>query len=91
MIVMSDRTALTASSSAAKIGRSLATARGTFGEGPRISRPNMRPNRTKITIGSSVPKTPSGSRTKILISSHVSFHSPRIITSDRLSSESRAR
>src|SRR5262245_55690821 len=85
MIVMSDSTTLIASSSDAKTGRSSVKGRGTPGGGgpAPIRSPNIRPNNTKIPIGSSVPKTPSGSRTKILISSHASFQSPRIITSAR--------
>src|SRR5689334_20033341 len=62
----------------AKIGRSTDTKRGMSGAPARTRGPSHRPNATKTSTGTTnVPINPSGSRTKILISSHVSFQSPR--------------
>src|SRR5919201_1889500 len=74
----SDPTALAAMTSDARIGRSTPTKRGTAGDAVRTRGPSSLPNKTNINTGTAtVPITPSGSRTKILISSHVSLQSPR--------------
>src|SRR5512140_3517809 len=78
MIATSDSTVLAVMSSDARMGRSTAIALGT----PRARTwlPNARPNATKISTGTpTVPNTPSGSRTNILVSSQVSLQSPRSI------------
>src|SRR5215831_7916140 len=78
----SDSTALAAIRTDAKIGGSTDMNRGTFPEPVRTLGPITRPNTTKTSTGTiTVPITPSGSRTKILISSQVSRPSPRSITS----------
>ena len=82
MIDTSDCTAPRAISNAAKIGRSSQTTRAASGGAVRARKPNTRPNTTKINTGTpTAPSTPSGSRTKILISSHVSLQSPRSMVS----------
>src|SRR5439155_18992528 len=72
---------LVAIRSAAKIGRSTETTRGRSGEPLWIRGPNTQPSTTKISTGTPAPNTPNGSRTKILISSQVSLHSPRSMMS----------
>src|SRR5437667_4625840 len=78
MIATRDRTVLRAIRTEARIGRSTEITRGTSAATRRLSEPNIWPNTTKINTGiPTMPMTPSGSRTKILISSQVSFESPR--------------
>src|SRR4029079_13941236 len=58
-------------------GRSMVTSVGASRGTPPPDRPNIRPSTTKTRTGTrTVPMTPSGSRTKILISSHVSVSRP---------------
>src|SRR3954469_7027698 len=76
-MVMSDSTALSAIRIAASTGRSMVTRAGASRGPPAPERPNIRPSTTKTRTGmTTVPMTPSGSRTKILISSHVSVSRP---------------
>src|SRR6185436_9627801 len=78
MMVTSDRTALRAIRIETRIGRSADTMSGGRRDAGPFSRPNIRPSTTNISTGNAtVPITPSGSRTKILISSQVSVQSPR--------------
>src|SRR5579863_1292346 len=77
MIVTRDNTPLSAISTATKTGRPARTnsagiARG--GSAPPMNRPATTKTRTGRKID---PNAPSGSRRKILISSQVSFKSPR--------------
>src|ERR1700751_1511301 len=80
MIVTSDSTALTAINTDARTGRPACIkllAASELGVSPRpTTRPTTRNTNTGITID---PNAPSGSRMNILISSQVSFHSPRSI------------
>src|SRR6185503_6476061 len=82
MMATSESTALAAVRIDAKIGRSTDKKRGkrgTAGEPSRMSGPTKRASTTKTKTGTNtVPMTPSGSRTKILISSQVSCHTVRI-------------
>src|SRR5919197_2773203 len=79
-MAMSDSTALAAIRTETKIGRSAERKRGASGTPVRARGPSRRPSTTKISTGmKTVPITPRGSRTKILISSQVSRHSPRSI------------
>ncbi len=65
---------------AASTGSSVPTNPGMRGDGEDKRLPKMRPNTTNTTTGiPTVPMRPSGSRTKILISSQVSFRSWRNI------------
>src|SRR5213593_2834444 len=81
MMATSENMVLVAISRDARIGRSTETTRGTWGA-CRTCGPSRRPNTTKIRTGTpTVPMTPSGSRTKILISSHVNPQSPRSMAS----------
>src|SRR3954469_6956580 len=76
-MVMSDSTALSAIRIAASTGRAMVTRAGASRGTPPPDRPNGRPRTTKSRTGmTTVPMTPSGSRTKILISSHVSVSRP---------------
>src|SRR5262249_33888897 len=69
-------------SSDANTGRSTATKLLTPGGTTFNLLRNRRPTMANINTGTSkVPKTPSGSRTKILISSQVSFQRPRSMKS----------
>src|SRR3954466_2659264 len=80
MIVTSDNTPLSAMSTDTRTGSP--TRKNPAGEsGPGVRRPPAnRLTITKITTGNKIdPKAPSGSRRKILISSQVSFQSPRSI------------
>src|SRR5436305_1655610 len=78
MIATSERTALVVMRSAVRIGRSTETTRGTLAAPRRVPSPNIRPNMTKISTGMpTLPKKPSGSRTKIFVSSQASFQRPR--------------
>src|SRR6266850_3877448 len=82
MMATSESMVLVAISREARIGRSTETARGIPGEARCTCGPSSLPNTTKIKTGTpTVPMTPSGSRTKILISSHVSPQSPRSMVS----------
>src|SRR5579871_3061543 len=78
MIVTRDPTPLRAISTAANTGRPTRT-NAVAGIALAGSRPaSDRPPRTKTIAGDKiVPNAPIGSRRKILISSHVSFQSPR--------------
>src|SRR5437773_599897 len=79
----SGSTALAAIRTEAKIGRSTETNRGTSGEPVRTRGPSRRARTTNTSTGTPmVPITPSGSRTKILISSQVSRQSPRNVPPD---------
>ncbi len=76
---MSDITALSAIRIDASTGRPMLTNSPAVPDGPPDLRPIDRPRRTNATTGMPiVPMNPSGSRTKILISSQVSFKRPRI-------------
>src|SRR5262249_38595517 len=80
MIVTSDNTPLSAMSTDTKTG-SPARKNPAAGSEPGVNRPpaNRLPA-TKIRTGNKIdPNAPSGSRRKILISSQVSFQSPRNI------------
>src|SRR5882724_2037553 len=83
MIVTSDSTALIAIMIAANTGRSMVSRPLSASGEVRIRLlPASRPRPTNISTGiSTVPSAPSGSRMKILISSQVSFNSPRHISS----------
>src|SRR5580765_7188960 len=82
MIATSDRTALATISRTLRIGRSTDTACGTSGDARPTRGPSSRPSPTYTSTGRpTVPTTPSGSRRKILISSQVSFQSPRSMVS----------
>src|SRR6202048_1105166 len=82
MIATRDSTVLVVITKEGRMGRSAEIARVTPGETRRSGEPSTRPNTTKINTGTAtVPMTPSGSRTKILISSQVSFQSPRSMVS----------
>src|SRR5262245_49589023 len=82
MIATSERTALATIKRTLRIGMSTDTALGTSGDARPTRGPTSRPNPTYTSTGRpTVPITPSGSRRKILISSQVSFQSPRIIVS----------
>src|ERR1035438_9297475 len=77
MMVTSDNTPLSAISTDTKTGSP--TRRNPVAERePGVSRPPAnRPTTTKTRTGNKIdPNAPSGSRRKILISSHVSFQSP---------------
>src|SRR3954462_3801989 len=75
-MVMSDSTALSAIRIAASTGRSIVTRAGAS-RPAAPERPNIRPSTTKTRTGmTTVPMTPSGCRTEISISSHVSVSSP---------------
>src|SRR5437763_4773653 len=78
MMVTSDKTPLRAMSTATKTGRP-ARRKPAVEREPGIARPTAnRLMRTKIRTGKRIdPTAPSGSRKKILISSQVSFQSPR--------------
>src|SRR5579864_3123442 len=87
MIATRDSTVLAVMSRAARIGRSTEIARGTSDETRCAWEPRTRPNTTKIKTGiPTEPRTPSGSRMKILTSSQVSFQSPRSMVSTALGS-----
>jgi hypothetical protein len=76
MIATSDCTALIAISTAAR----MAALKGmsTCGAATGLAAPNARPNTMNTTSGiTSAPTNPIGSRTKILVSSQVSFQKPR--------------
>src|SRR5438046_7169503 len=78
MMVTSDSTALIAIKSEMKTGKSMETNRGSSGAGVRTRPPASLAITTKSNTGMTmVPTTPSGSRTKILISSQVRRQSPR--------------
>src|ERR1035438_5755251 len=80
MMVTRDNPPLSAISTATRTGSP--TRRNPVAESePGVSRPPAnRPTTTKIRTGNKIdPNSPSGSRRKILISSHVSFQSPRNI------------
>src|SRR5262245_25777264 len=82
MIATSERTALATINRTLRIGMSTDMARGTSGDARPTRGPGSRPNPTYTSTGRpSVPITPSGSRRKILISSQVSFQSPRSMVS----------
>src|ERR1700736_1773141 len=86
IIVTSDRTALIAINSEARTGSPTRTKLFAPGDCAESPRPSARPTTRKITTGITiVPIAPSGSRRKILISIHVSFHSPCSIISSLLS------
>src|SRR5262245_38940394 len=86
MIAISDSTVLAVIRIDVRIGRSTEIARGTPGVACCTRDPSIRPNRMKIKTGTPIePMTPSGSRRKILISSQVSFQSPRSMVSACLS------
>src|SRR5262245_57227892 len=62
-----------------RIAAATGTSTRTLPDVARDPEPSIRPSSTKSSTGTpTVPKSPSGSRTKILTSSHVSFHSPFI-------------
>src|SRR5688572_28662632 len=88
MIVTSDSTALmvmnTATSTGRSIRRKLFTPRGGRRPPPPASRLIARNSSTGMPT---VPNTPIGSRMKILISSHVSFRSPRTSVSDQVAGQ----
>src|SRR5206468_8396010 len=80
MMVTSDDTPLSATSTDTRTGRP--TRKNPAGESePGVRRPPAnRPTMTKIRTGNKIdPNAPSGSRRNILISSQVSFQSPRSI------------
>src|SRR6476659_8531140 len=78
---MSESTALKVMRMAASTGSSVPTNPAIRGGGEDKRLPKMRPNTTNTTTGiPTVPMRPSGSRTKILISSQVSFRSWRNIS-----------
>ena len=84
MIATSDSTALAAISSDARIGRSTDDERAARPASARRARgPSSRPKHDEDQRPECrrVPITPSGSRTKILISSQVSLQSPRSMVS----------
>src|SRR6478736_3837886 len=81
MIVTSDSTALIAMRTVEKTGKLTATSVPPLDVGDRRARlpPAIRPSTTNAITGIAiVPKAPSGSRRKILISSQVSLSSPRM-------------
>src|ERR1044071_622882 len=88
MIVTSDTTALIDIRMAASTGRPVLrnSASGDAGvaAAPRISRPTTT---NTMTGTASVPKSPIGSRAKILISSHVSSNNPFISVPYRVAGE----
>jgi hypothetical protein len=82
MIATRDSTVLVVIRREARMGKSTETTRGRPGETRPTRGPSSRPNSTTINTGiPTVATTPSGSRTKILISSHVSCQSPRSMVS----------
>src|SRR6476661_235267 len=79
-IVTSDAAEFSAISMDAKMGRSTVRNAAAPRGPPEGRRPRSRPSTTNNTTGiATVPMNPSGSRTKILISSQVSVQSPRSI------------
>src|SRR5262249_45330902 len=78
MIAISESTALVASRREAKIGRSTETKRGRPAPAPVPCGTRSRVSAKKLTTGSAtVPMTPIGCGSKILIASQVSRQSPR--------------
>src|SRR4051812_626146 len=91
MIVTSDNTALMPISSDASTGIAVAIPAGTPPGTGATRLPKTRPISTNTATGAATaPIAPSGSRTKILISSHVSCQSPRMrgsLVSNRVAGE----
>src|SRR5215467_563266 len=80
MMVTSDNTPLSAMSTDTKTGRPTRRNPAVGREPGIIRRPPNRLTAAKTTTGNKIdPNAPSGSRRKILISSQVSFQSPRSI------------
>src|SRR5579864_4531575 len=80
MIVTSDNTPLSAISTDTKTGSPTRRNPAAEREPVAIRPPANRPTTRKTTTGNKIePNAPSGSRRKILISSQVSFQSPRNI------------
>src|SRR5262245_14647240 len=86
MIVTSDSTAFSDAVIAANTGKSTVTK--SLARGELDAPPSARPMPTNITVGRiSAPISPSGSRAKILNSSHESFSSARMSIPDRVAGQ----
>src|ERR1700693_5496901 len=80
MMVTSDNTPLSAMSTDARTGSPTRTNTAAAIELGVVRPPSSRPATTNTRTGKRIdPNAPNGSRRKILISSHVSFQSPRNI------------